>query len=309
MTARNRTLYKVIAGVAGGGALLAATPLVASAVTSDDPPPTVAAKGATLVDTGSGESLMDKSADKALPMASTTKIMVASVVLDDKNVDLDQKVPVKQAYRDYVEDNHTSTADLQTGDKVSLHQLLYASLLPSGADAAYALADTLGDGSTSKDRVDSFVEKMNDKADELRLTRTTYTTFDGSSAEDTSTPSNLAKLAEHAMQNATFRKVVKTKKYETEAPAANGHTRYYTWTTTNKLLGEYDGVVGVKTGTTSKAGECLVFAADRGDKHLVGTVLNSKKRYEDAGKMLDYGFGADDAKDLDLDKSAKKERD
>ncbi|OEV22709.1 D-alanyl-D-alanine carboxypeptidase, partial [Streptomyces nanshensis] len=70
--------------------------------------------------------------------------MVASVVLDTDGVDLDRRVTVRKQYRDYVAKHHASTADLQTGDKVSVRQLLYASLLPSGADAAYALADTYG---------------------------------------------------------------------------------------------------------------------------------------------------------------------
>ncbi|MBO8197756.1 D-alanyl-D-alanine carboxypeptidase [Streptomyces smyrnaeus] len=299
MTAKLLTVRKTVAAVAVGGTLLVGTPLVAKAVTSGDPAPTVTAKGATLVDAGSGDSLYGKDADKPRPMASTAKIMAATVVLDTENLDLDRKVTVRQQYRDYVTEHHASTADLQTGDRVTVRQLLYASLLPSGADAAYALADTFGTGATRAQRVKSFVGKMNATARRLHLDKTTFGTFDGTH-DDSSTPVELAKLTRHALHNDTFRKVVGTEKYKGDAPAANGRTRTYTWTNTNQLLGAYDGAIGIKTGTTDEAGKCLVFAATRDGKTLVGTVLNSKDRYQDAAKLLDHGFGSDSAKNLKI---------
>ncbi|MBO8184088.1 D-alanyl-D-alanine carboxypeptidase family protein [Streptomyces spirodelae] len=299
MTTRFLTARKITI-IAVSGALIAAFPLVARSGTAGEPaPPTVGAEGATLVDGESGKSLYGKRADTPLPMASTAKIMAAYTVLDQRNLDLEREVTVREQYRDYVAAHHASTADLQTGDKVTVRQLLYASLLPSGADAAKALADTFGTGDSVAERTRSFVGKMNAKARQLHLSSTRFHTFDGT-GDDTSTPAELVELTRHALQNQVFRKVVETKKYKGEAPAANGRTRYYTWTNTNLLLGAYDGVIGVKTGTTQKAGACLVFAASRGGRTLVGSVLDSEDRYTDAAKLLDHGFGSDDAKDLKL---------
>lgn len=302
MAARILTKRKTLAALVGGVALATAVPVVAIATTFEPPPPPpeVSAQGASLFDE-EGEQVFGKNINDDRAMASTVKIMLASTILDDTSIDLDQQIAVKQEYRDYVAEHGTSTADLQTGDKLTVHQLLHAALLPSGADAAYALADTFGEGATSEQRAQSFVVRMNAKGHEIGLTKSKFDSFDGIS-DDSTTPSDLAKLAQHAMQNDTFRKIVKTETYETEAPAANGRTRYYTWINTNQMLGSYQGITGIKTGTTSKAGECLVFAATRDGKTLTGTVLNSEDRYQDAAKMLDYGFGIEEAKDMKVRK-------
>ncbi|MFD7118070.1 D-alanyl-D-alanine carboxypeptidase family protein [Streptomyces sp. NPDC059922] len=278
----------------------AASAATASAVTSPAAPaPAVAAKGALLVDDETGATVFAKDADTGRRMASTTKIMTAAVVLDARNLDLDREVTVQQAYRDYVAANGTSTADLRTGDRLTVRQLLYATMLPSGSDAAYALADTYGTGATSEARTASFIARMNAKAAELGLADTVFASFDGIGT-DTTTPRDLAKLAQHAMDNATFRTIVKATSYKTTAPATNGGTRTYTWYNTNQLLGSYAGVIGVKTGTSTPAGLCLVFAATRGDKTVVGVVLNSTNQYADAAALLDYGFGTSTAKTLKL---------
>jgi serine-type D-Ala-D-Ala carboxypeptidase (penicillin-binding protein 5/6) len=175
-------------------------------------------------------------------------------------------------------------------------------MLPSGSDAAMALADTFGSGSTVEARTKSFISMMNSKAGSLGLENTSFDSFDGNSeaGKTYTTPRDLATLTRHALKTPTFRKVVKSKKTVRKAKAANGRTRTYTWHNTNQLLGSYKGAIGVKTGTTTPAGPCLVFAAKRGSKTVVGVILNSSKRYPDAEKMLNYGFNAEDAAPMKL---------
>ncbi|MFC9652828.1 MULTISPECIES: D-alanyl-D-alanine carboxypeptidase family protein [unclassified Streptomyces] len=264
--------------------------------------PSVSAKGGFLLNNATGATVYSKTADTRRQMASTTKIMTAAVVLSTKGVDLNRKVTVKQAYRDYVAKEGASTADLRTGDKVTVRQLLYGTLLPSGCDAAYALADTFGTGSTNAARTKSFIAKMNAKATELKLKNTKFDSFDGISqgGNNYTTPRDLAKIAQYAMKNSHFRAVVKATSYKSTAPTSAGGTRTYTWYQTNQLLGSYKGAIGIKTGTGTAAGPCLIFAATRGSKTLVGVILNSSDRYKDAAKLLDYGFGSSTAKTMKL---------
>ncbi|MFI1798130.1 D-alanyl-D-alanine carboxypeptidase family protein [Streptomyces sp. NPDC020379] len=278
-----------------GAALIASAAAVAVAVPATTAqaasgPAVTGAKGAFLLDSGSNRQLWSKDADTKRQMASTTKVMTATVVLDTPGVDLNKQVTIKQSYRDYVERNGASTADLRTGDKMTVRQLLYGLLLPSGCDAAYALADTFGSGSTEKARTSSFIAKMNKKASDLGMKNTKYDSFDGISqtGANYTTPRDSAQLARHAIANSTFSTVVKTT--GTQQKAANVKRTYY-WDNTNKLLGSYKGAIGIKTGTGTAAGPCLVFAAKRDGRTVVGVILNdATSRYPDAVKMLDWAY-------------------
>ena len=257
--------------------------------------PSIVAKGGYAMNNANGKTLYTKAADTKRSTGSTTKIMTAKVVLAQSNLNLDAKVTIQKAYSDYVVANNASQAHLIVGDKVTVRQLLYGLMLPSGCDAAYALADKFGSGSTRAARVKSFIGKMNSTARSLGLTNTHFDSFDGiGNGNNYSTPRDLTKLASSAMKNSTFRTVVKTKSYTAKTITKTGSTRTMApWTNTNGLLSSYSGTIGVKTGSGPEAKYCLVFAATRGGKTVIGTVLASTsipQREADAKKLLNYGF-------------------
>jgi D-alanyl-D-alanine carboxypeptidase (penicillin-binding protein 5/6) len=276
------------------GAVLAAGAFGASpagAVTA----PTIAAKGGYVMNNGTATTLYTKAADTRRSTGSTTKIMTAKVVLAQSNLNLDAKVTIQKAYSDYVVANNASQAHLIVGDQVTVRQLLYGLMLPSGCDAAYALADKFGSGTTRAARVKSFIGKMNSAASSLHLTNTHFDSFDGiGNGSNYSTPRDLTKIASSAMKSTMFKTVVKTKSYTAKTITKTGSTRTMgTWTNTNGLLSSYSGTIGVKTGSGPEAKYCLVFAATRNGKTIIGTVLASTsiaQRETDAKKLLNYGF-------------------
>jgi len=256
--------------------------------------PALVAKGGYAMDDGSTRTLFTKAADTRRSTGSTTKIMTARVVLNSKKLDLNAKVTIQKAYSDYIVDRSASSSRLIVGDKVTVRQLLYGLMLPSGCDAAYALADTFGTGSTRAARVTSFVGQMNTAAKGLGLKNTHFDSFDGlGNGANYSTPRDLTNLASSAMKNTTFRTIVQTKSTKQKVTTKSGGYRYMSWTNTDKLLGTYPGAIGVKTGSGPQSGYCLVFAATRAGRTVIGTVLASPSetaRTTDAKKVLDYAF-------------------
>ncbi|KIF07461.1 D-alanyl-D-alanine carboxypeptidase, partial [Streptomyces sp. RSD-27] len=240
--------------VATGALLTAAVPARAAAA------PALTAAGAILVDATTGATLTSKAPDTPRQMASTTKIMTAVVVASQPGLNLDRKVTVQQAYLDYVYRQGASSAQLRAGATPTVRQLLYAMMLPSGCDAAYALADAFGTGTTTAGRTADFVARMNAKAKALGMTHTVYDSFDGISptGRNLTTPRDLARLTRHAMSVPLFQSVVKTAAY-----ATGGTSALATWSNSNLLVRPrptgygYPGAVGVKTGTTTAAGKCL----------------------------------------------------
>ncbi|MFF0276682.1 MULTISPECIES: D-alanyl-D-alanine carboxypeptidase family protein [unclassified Streptomyces] len=258
------------------------------------PTPSITAQGGFVMNNGTGATLFGKAADTRRSTGSTTKIMTAKVVLAQRGLNLDAKVTVQKAYSDYIVSKNASSARLIVGDKVTVRQLLYGLMLPSGCDAAYALADKFGTGTTREARIKSFIGKMNTEARNLGMRNTHFDSFDGiSNGSNYSTPRDLTKLASSAMKNSTFRTVVKTKSTKQKVTTKTGGYRYMSWTNTNKLLSTYSGAIGVKTGSGPQAKYCLVFAATRGSKTVIGAVLASSSeanRATDVKKLLDYGF-------------------
>ncbi len=256
--------------------------------------PTINAKGGFVMNNATGKSLFAKAADTRRATGSTTKMMTAKVVLSQKNLNLDAKVTVQKAYSDYIVSKGASSARLIVGDKVTVRQLLYGLMLPSGCDAAYALADKFGTGSTRAARVKSFIGKMNSTAKSLGMKNTKFDSFDGiSNGTNYSTPRDLTKLASNALKSSTFRSIVGTKSTKQKVTTKSGGYRYMNWSNTNNLLTGYKGTIGVKTGSGALAKYCLVFAATRNGKTVVGAVLTSSSaanRTADAKKLMNYGF-------------------
>ncbi|KUN21716.1 D-alanyl-D-alanine carboxypeptidase [Streptomyces corchorusii] len=305
---RSRAAVAVAAGAVLGAGVLATAPAqaatapaAASAQRAAAAAPQVSAQGAYAMNPATGKQLFGKAPDGRLRTGSTTKIMTALVVLSQRNVDLGKKVKIKREYTDYVIDPVThvqrySSANLILGDSMKTGDLLYGLLLPSGCDAAYALADTYGTGSTTAQRTKSFIGKMNAKARELGLKNTHFDSFDGvSNGKNYSSPRDLAKLAGVALKNKTFKKVVGTKVYDdmqSYRPGGGTHAMK-PWSNSNKLLASYRGAFGVKTGSGPEAKFCLVFAATRGSRTVVGSILadtSADQRFKDAAKILDHGF-------------------
>jgi D-alanyl-D-alanine carboxypeptidase (penicillin-binding protein 5/6) len=258
-------------------------------ITVTKKPPLVGAKAVYLVDMNTGNVLDDINGEEPMPMASTTKIMTALIAI--QTADLDMPVTIKQDAYNRVHLDDGSSAQLVVGDRLPLKDLLYALLLPSGDDAATAIADALGNGSSA-----NFVQRMNLFAYRLRLFQTHYANPDGLSltpqedAQHYTTAADLTRLARYAMSIPLFAQIVRTQKYY--LPASAQH-HAYTWTNTDTLLGTYKGMIGVKTGFTFAAGYCLVFAATRANYHLIGVVLNSPteaQRTQDVITLLNWGF-------------------
>ncbi|MFJ9576772.1 D-alanyl-D-alanine carboxypeptidase family protein [Streptomyces sp. NPDC101191] len=286
---RRAVIVAITTSAVLGGGLFAGQAQAATA-----PAPSITAPGGFVMNNMTGATLFGKAADTRRSTGSTTKIMTAKVVLAQPHLNLDAKVTIDKAYSDYIVSRNASSARLIVGDKVTVRQLLYGLMLPSGCDAAYALADKFGTGSTRAARVKSFIGKMNDEARKLGLRNTHFDSFDGiSNGSNYSTPRDLTKIASSAMKNSTFRTIVKTKSTTQRVTTRTGGYRNMSWTNTNKLLSTYSGAIGVKTGSGPQARYCLVFAATRGNKTVIGAVLgspNEANRATDVKKLLDYGF-------------------
>ncbi|MBT2477246.1 D-alanyl-D-alanine carboxypeptidase family protein [Streptomyces sp. ISL-94] len=275
--------------VATGALLAVSVPAQAAAA------PPVTAAGAFLLDSATGTELFSKEADTKRQMASTTKIMTMIVVTTSPGIDLTRTVPIRQEYLDYVVREGASSAHLVAGATPTVRQLLYGLMLPSGGDAAYALADTFGSGTTTGARTADFIAKMNAKAKALGMTNTVYDSFDGISptGNNLTTPRDLAKLTKYAMTGVTFQAVVKATSYSTGGTSTDA-----AWKNSNLLLQprptgyEYPGAIGVKTGTGTAAGKCLVFAVNRNGKTVIGVLLNDEERYADSMALSDWALGS-----------------
>lgn len=250
------------------------------------PPPAIAAKAAVLLDADDGRILYSLNPNERLPMGSTTKMMTALIVVEDHVENHDDLNAIVTASRRAAALSSTvgdSSIDLQVSESLTLEQMLYGMLLPSGDDAAVALAEY------DAGSVEAFANKMNQKAEELGLTNTHYTNPHGldDPGHYTSALDN-AKLGTEVMKHEEIRKIVDT--YQITIPGVLGPRHLVN---TNDLLRTVSYIDGIKTGSTDAAGECIVVSADKNGVHLIFSYLGGPslaQRDRDVMKMLAYGF-------------------
>ncbi|MBO4693553.1 MAG: D-alanyl-D-alanine carboxypeptidase [Clostridia bacterium] len=239
----------------------------------------ISAGAAVVINGDNGDILYSHNSDVRLPMASTTKIMTALVMLENcKNLD-SEIVTTKEMVT--VEG---SSMGLIEGDRVSYRALLYGMLLSSGNDAANTAAIAIS-GS-----IEGFVELMNKRARDLELSNTNFVTPSGLDAEGHYTTAyELALVAREALKNPEFAKAASAK----SATLCFGNPPYNrNISNHNRLLSMYDDIVGVKTGFTKKSGRCLVSAAKKDGKYVVAVTLNDGNDWADHRFLLDAGLGA-----------------
>jgi serine-type D-Ala-D-Ala carboxypeptidase (penicillin-binding protein 5/6) len=261
---------------------------VASAAPASAGPSGVGAWSAAVENAATGRLLWSRDLNTERPMASITKVMTAFVVIKAGN--LNRTITIPSAVVGYVREWDASNAGLRPGDKLTADQLLYAMLLPSGADAAYALAEAYGPGNPA------FIAKMDAVARLLGMTRTHFSTFDGlpypTPYSNYSTAANLLTLGRVAMRSPLFRSIVDQRSYR--IAAGSGHHAYY-WRNLNPLLGYYPGAIGIKSGYTGAAGQCLLFEATRNGYSVIGVTLHSpgsitNLNRADAIRILNWAF-------------------
>ena len=239
--------------------------------------PDVNSRACVVIDRKTNNVLFGKNENSKKKMASTTKIMTATIIIEKCNLTDTIEISKKAA------GTGGSRLGLKTGDKITVLDLLYGLMLRSGNDAAVALAEYAGGD------INGFAELMNAKALELGLTNTHFETPHGlDSNEHYTTAYELALLSNYALDNPTFAKIVGTKNYTI---TINGSPKALS--NTNELLGNMEGVYGIKTGFTNGANRCLVTACKRNNMDIICVVLGAdtkKFRTIDSIKLINYVF-------------------
>lgn len=241
--------------------------------------PSINSRRYIIYDRLSKRAIYGKDYEKETAMASTTKIMTAIIVLENSN-NLNEKVIINEK----ASKTGGSTLGLKKDDEITINDLLYGLLLRSGNDAAVALSFAIAENT------ENFISLMNKKAKELNLKHTNFVTPHGlDDPKHYTTPLELAKITDYALENKEFSKIVKTISYTIYI---NGVPK--TIKNTNEILcSNVDGVYGVKTGFTNNAGRCLVTAVKRNNLDFIIIVLGAdsrKYRAEDTIKLINYAF-------------------
>ena len=254
-------------------AVFLAVSCLTSSLTCQAAAPETAAAAFVLMEAGSGRVLASRNETQERSIASTTKIMTCLIALEHS--ELTEKVTVK---REHLREG--SSMYLLEGETLTMEELLYGLMLPSGNDAAECIAAHCGGSGGSA----QFVRWMNEKAKALGMEHTSFANPSGlDEMGHSSCALDMARLAAYAMQNPTFARIVSTR-------TANVGTR--TMTNHNKLLASYSGCVGLKTGYTGDAGRTLVTCAERGGMRLIAVTLHDGSDWTDHAALYDYGFSA-----------------
>lgn len=236
----------------------------------------VSADAAILMDAKTGQVLFSKNPFKKRPPASTTKVITALLAIETGR--LTDKVTISRT----AARTEGSSMYLREGEVFTLSDLLYGALLNSGNDACVAIAEHVA-GS-----VENFAVLMNMKALALGALNTHFVNPNGLPNQDHYTCAyDLALFARRALGNSTFSNIVSTKDKVIDLPAPNWDRRLQN---TNQLLWRYLWADGIKTGTTSAAGQCLISSASKGSRQLLAVVLRSGDRWNDSIRMFEYGF-------------------
>lgn len=238
-------------------------------------PPAVRARSAIVVDGATGRAIWEKDADRRLAMASIAKTMTALLVVERLKPDTPVTVRIDPAQLAGL-----STAGLRNGERLPVGELLYALMLPSGADAALALAEA------TSGSVGQFVALMNRRSAELGLSNTRWANVHGDDAPgQLSTARDLARLGRVAVAQPLLADVVRARQH-----SVRGLSVTYSWTNSNELLFRRDDVDGIKTGTTPVAGDTLLASATQGERKAVAVVLNSPDRWGETSALFDFYF-------------------
>jgi D-alanyl-D-alanine carboxypeptidase len=244
-------------------------------------PPSITATAAILVDVTNETVLYGREMHERRAIASLTKVMTAVVALRYGN--LADEVTIEA--RDLPGE---ASIELRPGDRLSLETLLYGMMMRSGNDAAAAVARRVGEKvaaerAPGRDGMSLFLDLMNQQAASLGMTNTHFVNPHGLDATGQfSTAYDLALLTRHAIQNPAFVRLFEARSYP---------FRNRVWTNVNRLLYQYEGIIGGKTGIETRSGLCLIELAERGGRRVLAIVLNAPRWYDDATALLDYGFG------------------
>ena len=236
----------------------------------------LSAKSAVVISGDTGEIIYSYNCNQRLSMASTTKIMTGLLLCERGNLDREIVITPQMVAVE------GSSMGLRAGDRVTLRDLLYGLMLPSGNDAANSIAIALGGN------LENFAAMMNTRAKEMGLTNTHFATPSGLDADDHYTTAyELGVIAKHALNNAEFARVAATK----SIVLTYGGTEHYL-SNHNRLLSAVDGVIGVKTGFTKKSGRCLVSAYKKDGKFIIVVTLNDPNDWADHKALINIGISA-----------------